>query len=554
MSGPSLREPETISTRTADGVRLDATVWRPAGPGRHPVLLMRQAYGRAVASSVVLAHPAWYAAQGYVVMVQDVRGTGTSEGGFAFLGTDVEDGAEALAVAADLAGGTGDVAMYGFSYQGIDQFLALAGARARGGPVPKALIPAMASWSVRDHLVWEGGAIRLGLMGLALQYAVTQAERAGDVDAFTALRAAGKALPLAEAFTARPAVLDRFGRYAPWADWLADDPAYWAARSPADRLDRIGIPTLLIGGQMDALVDGTLASHAVLSAEGTPHGLIHGPWGHIPWGRRAGVDLGAEAAFDVDAASLAWLDRHMKGREVAGPGLHVFDLGTRVWRRLDRYPGDERLTLHLASDGLAGTRSDRGALGDPPARAVTDRIVHDPWRPVPALGGHLGEGMVDRAALDERADVAVYTSRPFEAPVTVAGPAEVVLTVAADRPSFDLAVALSLVSADGAAAMTLSTGFLRVRPGQEAPFRIALRPILVTVRAGLRLRLSIAGAAWPAFTVNPGTGAPDADHRLIDATPITLAISSGPDVEAVVILPTIAAARDPFAMPASAGP
>ena len=63
---------------TPDGVRLDADVWRPDAPGRLPVLLMRQPYGRRIASTLVYAHPAWYAARGYIVAIQDVRGTGIS--------------------------------------------------------------------------------------------------------------------------------------------------------------------------------------------------------------------------------------------------------------------------------------------------------------------------------------------------------------------------------------------------------------------------------------------------------------------------------------------
>ena len=39
--------------RTRDGVRLDADVYYPEGEGPWPVLLMRQPYGRAIASTVV---------------------------------------------------------------------------------------------------------------------------------------------------------------------------------------------------------------------------------------------------------------------------------------------------------------------------------------------------------------------------------------------------------------------------------------------------------------------------------------------------------------------
>ena len=65
---------------TKDGLRLDADIYRPDATGEFPVLLMRQPYGRDLASTVVYSHPAWYAKHGYIVVIQDVRGRGTSEG------------------------------------------------------------------------------------------------------------------------------------------------------------------------------------------------------------------------------------------------------------------------------------------------------------------------------------------------------------------------------------------------------------------------------------------------------------------------------------------
>ena len=43
---------------------------------------MRQPYGRHIASTVTYAHPAWWAQQGFLVVVQDVRGQGDSTGVF----------------------------------------------------------------------------------------------------------------------------------------------------------------------------------------------------------------------------------------------------------------------------------------------------------------------------------------------------------------------------------------------------------------------------------------------------------------------------------------
>ena len=202
--------PVTVSMHTRDGVRLDADVYRPAGGGPFPVLLMRQPYGRRIASTVVYAHPSWYAAHGYVVAIQDVRGAGTSEGTFKLFETERTDGADALAWAVSLEGGNGRVGMYGFSYQAATQLLGLAGALDDGGPKPAALCPAMMGWDVFSDWAYEGGAFCLsGGMGWALQMGAERARLAGDVEAFTALRAASRNLPLNEECTASPSVLRR---------------------------------------------------------------------------------------------------------------------------------------------------------------------------------------------------------------------------------------------------------------------------------------------------------------------------------------------------------
>ncbi|MBF2000346.1 MAG: CocE/NonD family hydrolase, partial [Synechococcales cyanobacterium M58_A2018_015] len=87
---------QTLAMHTRDGVRLDADVYYPDTAGDYPVLLMRQPYGRAIASTVVYAHPSWYAAQGYIVVIQDVRGRGSSEGEFDLFAHEINDGDDAV--------------------------------------------------------------------------------------------------------------------------------------------------------------------------------------------------------------------------------------------------------------------------------------------------------------------------------------------------------------------------------------------------------------------------------------------------------------------------
>jgi putative CocE/NonD family hydrolase len=205
------------------------------------------------------------------------------------------------------------------------------------------------------------------------------------------------------------------------------------------------------------------------------------------------------------------------------------DATTGDWFPLDPTAPRPGPTWWLASDGRAAIRRDEGQLipeAPPPGRSVV--LVHDPWRPVPGRGGHLGgeARLVDRDDLDGRGDVACFTTAPLAAPLRLLGRPILRLRVEADQPGFDLCAALAVVSADGATARQLCTGVARVvGDGALVPLerQVELQPLAATLEAGERLRLSLAPAAWPQVAVNAGDGrqplgGPSARHRPITLT------------------------------------
>jgi putative CocE/NonD family hydrolase len=545
--------PETVCMRTRDGVRLDADVYRPAGEGPFPVLLMRQPYGRRIASSVVYAHPRWYAQHGYIVVIQDVRGSGTSEGVFTLFENERRDGADTLAWVAMLEGGNGRVGMYGFSYQAATQLLALAGALDAGAPVPAALSPAMMGWDVFSDWAYEGGAFCLqGGLSWALQMGAERARLAGDVTAFTELRAAARNLPLNEERTAWPAVLQRHGRYTHYAQWIGS-PApggYWDRISPKAALaGRTGdVPMLHVGGWYDPMLDGTLGAFRAMARSCAPQRLIVGPWGHIPWGRRSGMaDFGPDASSPIDREQLRWFDRFLKDQDNGidrAPPARLFDTGAKAWRDLAAWPEPSPQAWHLSSTGLAAVRTEDGQLTrERPAVASIDVLVHDPWRPVPSLGGHDGQppGPQDRSALDGRTDVACYTSAPLAEPLSLAGEVWAEIHVDADAPTHDLAAILSQVTPDGRA-VTLTQSYLRIDDASAAgPRVVRMRSLCATLPAGAAFRLSLQAASFPAFVVNPGTGAGTAEARPFDSRVITLSFHGGGARPSRLLLPVEAA-------------
>lgn len=514
--------------RTRDGVRLDADIYRPEGDGPWPVLLLRQAYGRKVASTVTYAHPRWYAAQGYVVVVQDVRGRGSSEGVFATLEHEAEDGADTIAWCSTLPGTTGAVGMYGFSYQGMNQLLAAAEA----GPELKAIAPAMIGWNLRDEMVLEGGAPLLaGAVGWAAQVGADTARHESDGTAYEALRAAAGNLPLGDAVTARPEVLSRFADYHHYFRWLdaGPDDELWRRIAPAARLEtlkRRKLPMLFVGGWYDFTLPGTLAGWAAMHhAQPDLTHLVVGPWAHLPWGRFVGDrDFGPQAVSAIDLLQIAWFNHWLKGVPLELSPLRLFDLGNCSWEERAAFP-DATLTFYLVGDGRVSADPEAGHLIDNPPEDGEDVLVHDPWRPAPTRGGRQGNpsGPVNRCDVDQRGDVLTFTTAVLDKPLSICGAINAMIHAGADTGSFDLHCTLSRVMPDGIV-QPFAEGIRRVTC--HGAVDIDLKVSRITLKAGERLRLSIAGASHPAFAINPGEGDPiDTPH--IEARIITISVRYG---------------------------
>jgi predicted acyl esterase len=93
--------------------------------------------------------------------------------------------------------------------------------------------------------------------------------------------------------------------------------------------------------------------------------------------------------------------------------------------------------------------------------------------------------------------------------------------------------------------MALTGGHLRVGEATApGPRRIAMRATCMTIPPGAALRLSVQAAAWPAFAVNPGTGARPEDASAAEAEVTTLRILHGPVYPSRLLLPRLCAEVD----------
>jgi hypothetical protein len=517
---------------TRDRVRLDADAYIPDAPGDFPVLLMRQPYGRAIASTVVYAHPAWYAAHGYIVVIQDVRGRGSSEGEFRLFAHEQEDGFDAIEWAARLPNSTGQVGMYGFSYQGMTQLYAAAA----HPPALKTICPSMVGYDLYHDWAYEGGAFCYQLnLGWAIQLSAETARRRGDRDAYQTLYQAARNLPLDDPVWGRSPLLETLDPDSFYHDWLAhperDD--YWQHLSPRRSLATVDLPMLHIGGWFDTYLRGTLRLYQeMVSRSAFAQHLIVGAWTHLPWGRRVGaVDFGEAAISPIDRMQVQWFDRFLKGVEIPpSPPVQLFELGSNQWLTAEQFPQSQVLPYFLSSTGLASVRGDDGELCASPQTASIDRLVHDPWRPVPAMGGHATQpaGCFDRAAVDERFDVLTYTSTPLTQPLHLLGDSVVTLYCTVDASTIDCCAVLSFVKPNGQA-YHLCQGYQRSALDASGLLHISLQPVCAKIAQGDRLRLSLSAACFPAYTVNSGTSLSARDSQLLTARIITIEVDCGGD-------------------------
>jgi uncharacterized protein len=527
-----------------DGVSLSADIYAPDRPGRFPTLLMRLPYGAAVASAPVYRHPAWYAARGFCVVIQDVRGTWRSGGTFYPRRDELPDTLATIDWAAQLPRSNGCVGMYGFSFQGMVQLQA-AGA---GHPALKAIAPAQTSADFYHTWHYENGIpLNASAIGWGLQVAIIAALHDGrDADArrFKRLQMESAAI-LSMPPALPPEVCD-----VPWIrDWLSHDTydPYWQAQAiqPAPHM-----PTLWIGGWYDAFLNGTLAarSHAMCGAT-AEQSLIVGPWQHQPWSRYVGVrDFGPSASSAIDDAQLAFFRHYLLEDDCERTtSRRVFVTGLDQWRTLDEWPppcAEQR--LYLTSNGDATGEPGDGVLNrSAPDCASFDTFTSEPLVPVPVVGGR-GAGPADQRPVERLRAVAVYTSDVLEHDTLVTG-ATAHLTVATSGMDCDWIVRLCDVEPSGRS-LDITQGALRARyrhgldacqpvePFAEECVEFRTWRCAHLFKAGHRIRVQVAGSSFPYYARNPGAPLPVADLPASAYRAVTQFVLHGPSQQSWIAL------------------
>jgi uncharacterized protein len=552
-----------VRCRMSDDVELVSDHYYPPQHGAQPTLLMRQPYGRNIASTVTYAHPAWFAAHGYNVVIQDVRGRGDSGGEFYPFRHEGRDGAETIAWLRARPECNGRVGMYGFSYQGMTQLLAAAAQ-------PEGLIciaPGMTAHDLYHGWFYHQGALRLASsLGWGMQMLKADARRlklreASDrlEQAWSNLGAQWTALPFGDHPTLQEPGLPAYVR-----DWFdhSEPGEYWASLDVSKSLGRIRVPALHVSGWYDTYLKGSIDGFLALTqCAGSPLArenqyLVAGPWVHIPWGDRAGAaDFGAESLLDTDALFLRWFNHWLKdsGEFTSEPRIRHFALGENRWREADAFPAKADHALRLSSVGRANSRKGEGTLSTakPAAGEPADIFIYDPEVPVFAPGGSAAAaGQFDQSTLELGNNVLVYTTAALAVPLRVFGAPRVSLFCTTSAAHTDLVAKLVRVRPTGAAEFICigiaRSSWLFRKSGYTADeihhWEFDLEPTSCLFAAGERIRLEIASSAFPLYDRNPGSGVPSCRATSWDWRRSTQMVFHTSEHPSALYLPTVEAA------------
>ncbi len=533
--GNGVRLERGVECRLSDGTILVSDLYYPVGKGPWPTLLMRQPYGRDIASTVVYAHPVWFARHGYHVAIQDVRGRGGSGGEFYPFRDEGRDGAESIAWLRRHPACNGRIGMYGFSYQGATQLLAAV-------EQPEGLVciaPHMTAADLYHGWFYHHGALRLSsTLGWGIQMLREDARRKGLREAnfkleaaWTNIRNQAAQVPYAE----HPAITDHeLPSYV--RDWMSHRAAgdYWSSQDISKSYERIRIPALHIAGCFDTYLEGSIAGYVALRKHaGSEFArdnqyLIAGPWVHIPWGDRAGdVNFGEAANLNTDEILLRWFNHWLKdSREFESEArVRYFAMGPNGWRNAEEWPAEAEFALYLHSEGGANSRKGDGRLSTTVSEYEEPRdvFVYDPEVPVMAPGGPQAlSGCFDQVTLELGNHLLVYTSEPAARATEIFGQPRLRLFAQTSAAHADFTAKLVRVTTNGRAEF-LCIGIARSswlfrETGYSADeihaWEFTLEPIAFELAPGERLRLEIASSAFPLYDRNPSTGAApqQADH------------------------------------------
>ena len=535
-ASPSAEPPDTrargakeggnfVAIPLRDGKELAADLFLPKGSGPFPTILIITPYNRmylATALPSASLKSELFATDTYAYVVADWRGFFGSKSAKkrtrATARDSGKDGYDVVEWIARQAWSNQKVGMWGLSAQAKIQYMTAV----ERPPHLVCAVPIVAEYQFGHEQFFHGGVWKKGY-----------AEMAGSV---------GWNLSRLKAHPTRDGFWDKVNGALP-------------------PLSRIRIPMLVVTGWFDLHAEGVIETFESIKSKGEGRArdskLLVGPWTHSFVGKLKQGELEFPAAKGrSDAEARQFVDYWLRDMKDNGwkerPPVRYFQMGSDRWLDAKSWPPGERpeSAYYLGSDGKLQER--------PPRESGRDTFRYDPRDPSPTVGGmnvskswdpsapRIFAGPHDqRAKVESRQDLAIYTSDPLRAPVGFSGTARVKLHVSSDRKDTDFVIRLTDVYPDGRS-MLITDGVQRMRyreSGREKlmePGKVYLVTVVLSATSyqflpGHRIRVVVTSSNDPRFEPNPNLDR----RRLIGARNLiaTNSIRHGGQFRSVLVLP-----------------
>ncbi|QJB39842.1 CocE/NonD family hydrolase [Chitinophaga oryzae] len=550
-----------------DGVKLFTSIYLPKDQSeKHPILMTRTPYscapyGEGNFRPLYRNHYNQYLHEGYIMVVQDVRGTWMSEGKFVNVRpfNTTKKGKNEIDEASDtydtidwlvknLAGNNGNVGIFGISYPG---FYSTMGALSNH-PALKAVSPQapVTDWFIGDDFHHNGAFMLSDAFSFytVFDHPHPKPTTVGPKGIEYYTRDNYK-------YYLETGALPNFSKIigdsvAFWHEMYAHPTydSYWQARNVRNFLKNVKPTMLVVGGVFDA-EDCFGAWNTYKSIEtqspGTNNRIVMGPWYHGQWASNDGTHLGNvrfgsnTSEYYANNIEIPFFNYYLKGKGQA-PDIAeatIFFTGKNEWKRLPQWPPADmkEQPIYLQPDGKL-------AFTQPSAGNSFSEYISDPAKPVPYTEDvHFSRTINymtdDQRFASRRPDVAVFESEVLDKDITLAGP--VIADIVASTTGTDADFVVKLIDVfpndfkyeDDAASehrrvpsstypmggyqMLVRGEIMRGKfrnsfekpeafvPGQPTPVKFTLPDVAHTFQKGHRIMIQIQSSWFPLADRNP---------------------------------------------------
>lgn len=509
-------------TPMPDGVVLVADRLRPRGGKPLPVVIVRTPYGRDAVSRQIFG--AVLARRGFQVFLQSVRGTFGSGGEFHAFHNERTDGIATAEWVRAQPWCDGRIATAGASYLGYTQWATAPYLDEQ--PLAVCLGVTAANF---DAIHYDGETVGLQTSLTWSAMTATQENRWGLVSQRLRDRRTNAALATIPLQGADVAAIGKQWTY--WREVIENTGPggeFWSGIDHSAAIQRLTAPVSMVTGWWDIFLPWQLADFSALAAAGRSPRITVGPWRHAEFG-------GLKTMVNDQ---VEFLGAHLQG-DTTGlrrAPVRIYLQGANRWLDLQTWPptGTSEQSLHFLPAGRLGP--------DPAPASTPDVFRYDPVDPTPNVGGPVFAGkpkQQDQSTVERRADVLTFTGPPLEKPLDLVGTALAEVYLETDTGFGDLVVRLCDVDPAGRS-RNVCDRIVRLPAELDGPMRLELWPTAYRFRPGHRVRVQVAGGAFPRYPRNHGFGEPAATATAM--RPTTFRVHHDGDHPSRVILPVLAGA------------